>query len=384
MDLSKELASITAIADHKTKIERYKQLLASVVSSQAVPPISHFIDHLIDEQTPLVISRTLLHAFAQSLVELPPALQIEVGLYTLERISQRVIAFEEQVSIIRVALADIYEQRHEWREAARILIAIPLDSGQRVLSPEEKVQIYVKIARLFLEDEESVQAEAYINRASELIHLCKQSSLQTAYKVCFARILDYKRAFLKASLRYHELSQIVQEHEQHQALQFAVICALLASAGPQRSRMLATLYKDERSQQLELYPVLEKMYLERVLRKSEVARLQASLRPHQMAVTADGSTVLDRAVIEHNLLSASRLYNNITFEELGSLLEISPQRAEKVASAMMKEKRMVGSIDQINQLIQFETTADSLGKWDIQIEALANYVNFIGDVISRN
>ena len=37
-----------------------------------------------------------------------------------------------------------------------------------------------------------------------------------------------------------------------------------------------------------------------------------------------GSTILDRAVIEHNLLSASKLYNNISFEELGSLLEIPP------------------------------------------------------------
>ena len=27
-------------------------------------------------------------------------------------------------------------------------------------------------------------------------------------------------------------------------------------------------------------------------------------------------------MIEHNLLSASKLYNNITFEELGALLEI--------------------------------------------------------------
>lgn len=35
-----------------------------------------------------------------------------------------------------------------------------------------------------------------------------------------------------------------------------------------------------------------------------------------------GSSILDRAVIEHNLLSASKLYNNITFEELGALLEI--------------------------------------------------------------
>jgi len=48
-----------------------------------------------------------------------------------------------------------------------------------------------------------------------------------------------------------------------------------------------------------------------------------------MAVLADGSTVLDRAVIEHNLLSASKLYKNITFVELGQLLSISPDMAEK-------------------------------------------------------
>ena len=46
-----------------------------------------------------------------------------------------------------------------------------------------------------------------------------------------------------------------------------------------------------------------------------------------------GSTILDRAVIEHNLLSASKLYNNISFEELGSLLEIPPL---KVNSDMLE------------------------------------------------
>lgn len=40
----------------------------------------------------------------------------------------------------------------------------------------------------------------------------------------------------------------------------------------------------------------------------------------------EGSTILDRAVIEHNLLSASKLYNNISFDELGALLEIPPRK----------------------------------------------------------
>ena len=43
----------------------------------------------------------------------------------------------------------------------------------------------------------------------------------------------------------------------------------------------------------------------------------SSGQAHQKAITADGSTILEHAVIEHNLLAASKLYNNITFEGLG-------------------------------------------------------------------
>ncbi len=115
--------------------------------------------------------------------------------------------------------------------------------------------------------------------------------------------------------------------------------------------MLATLYKDERCQQLPAYNILEKMYLDRLIKHSELEEFETLLQPHQVrlfslfvtsqsyflnnlsycnecflfiqkAVTADGSTILDHAVIEHNLLAASKLYNNITFTGLGALLEI--------------------------------------------------------------
>lgn len=89
------------------------------------------------------------------------------------------------------------------------------------------------------------------------------------------------------------------------------------------------------------------MYLERILRAEEVASFAQGLQPHQMAVTGDGSTVLERAVIEHNLLSASKLYHNISFQELGSLLGIETSKAEQVAAKMISEERMHGSIDQV-------------------------------------
>lgn len=62
----------------------------------------------------------------------------------------------------------------------------------------------------------------------------------------------------------------VSEDDLEQALQSAITCAVLAAAGPQRSRMLATLYKDERCAKLALFPFLEKVYLERILQAAEV------------------------------------------------------------------------------------------------------------------
>lgn len=175
-------------------------------------------------------------------------------------------------------------------------------------------------------------------------------------QVCYARVLDYRRKFIEAAQRYNELSykSEVDEEERMVALKKALICTVLASAGQQRSRMLATLFKDERCQQLPAYSILEKMYLDRIIKRSELQDFESHLMEHQKAQTADGSSILDRAVFEHNLLSASRLYNNITFEELGSLLEISPSKAERIASQMITEGRMIGYIDQIDGIVNFE------------------------------
>ncbi|NXT28052.1 CSN4 protein, partial [Syrrhaptes paradoxus] len=202
--------------------------------------------------------------------------------------------------------------------------------------------------------------------------------------VCYARVLDYRRKFIEAAQRYNELSykSIVHETERLEALKHALHCTILASAGQQRSRMLATLFKDERCQQLAAYGILEKMYLDRIIRGNQLQEFAAMLMPHQKATTADGSSILDRAVIEHNLLSASKLYNNITFEELGALLEIPAAKAEKIASQMITEGRMNGFIDQIDGIVHFETR-EALPTWDKQIQSLCFQVNNLLEKISQ-
>jgi hypothetical protein len=71
-----------------------------------------------------------------------------------------------------------------------------------------------------------------------------------------------------------------------------------------------------------------------------VEAFSQSLKPHQLATLPDGSTVLDRAVQQHNLLSASKMYNNILIEELGSMLGVSASKAEAVAADMISQGRL--------------------------------------------
>ncbi|KAM0972917.1 hypothetical protein ACFX13_016569 [Malus domestica] len=383
-------ANASAISDQRQKIEQYKHILSTVISSSDVVQAKKFIDHLLSDDVPLVVSRQLLQTFAQELGRWEPETQKEIAHYALSQI--RVVSFEEQVMIIREKVAELYESEQQWSKAAQMLSGINLDSGTRAVDDTFKLSKCVQIARLYLEDDDAVNAEAFIHKASFLITTIQHEVLTLEYKICYARILDLKRRFSEAALRYYDFSQIekrqigdqeIDEEALEQALSAAVTCTILAAAGPQRSRVLATLYKDERCSKLKIYPILQKVYLERILRKPEIEAFAEELKPHQKALLPDNFTVLDRAMIEHNLLSASKLYTNISFEELGTLLGIEPHKAEKIASKMIYEDRMRGSIDQVEAVIHFQDDSEELQQWDQQIVGLCQALNDVLDSMAK-
>ena len=147
---------------------------------------------------------------------------------------------------------------------------------------------------------------------------------------------------------------------------------MLAPAGPTRSRILSSLFRDERSAQSQHYTILSKMFLDQIIRPAEVEGFSKTLQQHQLAklpspttiIIADDApeevgkkgpeTVLDRAVMEHNVLSASRIYNNITFAGLGLLLGLRPSAAEAMARTMIQQGRLKGSLDQVQGLLVFD------------------------------
>ena len=166
----------------------------------------------------------------------------------------------------------------------------------------------------------------------------------------------------------------------------AVTCAILAEAGPQRTRILGTLYKDERIHSLDdgRCKVLVKMYREQILRRSEMAALEALLADHQKAVTADGLTIPERALIEHNMVAACKIYDNIRFQELGQLLEITSDKAERIAAKMISASRLRAAIDQVDGYLHFARDAEPLRAWDERIGGVCADVNSCLEVIEKN
>jgi COP9 signalosome complex subunit 4 len=238
-----------------------------------------------------------------------------------------------------------------------------------------------------------------LNRIKNLPSKLEDHDSKLYFQLSQARILDARRRFLDAAQEYFNVSLApgVDDGDRLAALSAAIRCAVLAPAGPQRSRSLSRLYKDDRASSVQEFSILEKMFLDRLLNADEVAAFSKKLAPHQLAVTADGTTVLDKAVIEHNLVAASKLYENINVDALGEILGLKSssefsagEKAEAYAARMVEQGRLRGRIDQIDGIISFDSeiaagsgaNGASLRQWDQGVQELAEDVERVATSIA--
>jgi len=362
-------------------MEKFTDLVKGMVAKHDIPQLKDLVDCMLaEESTFALFARPVLQQVAEQMDQLKNSELKELGLHTLDKLRGRVVSFEEEDFVIRELLSEVFQAEGNWSEAAKCLAAINLETGTRCRTPLQKAEKYVKIAELYLEDDDPVSADTFSTRAAMVMHEVNDIPLQLRFKVCHARILDSKRKFLEAASKYCDLSQQtfggqIFEADLLQLLKCGVTCAILAPAGPQRSRILALLCKDERIRSVEHYEILHKMFMERLIRGSEVQKFEESLLPHQKALMPDGQTVLERAVLQHNVLAASRVYKNMRLPDLGLLLEVTADRAEKIAAKMIAEQRLDGYIDQRSGVIHFQGVDENLQQWDRHIRNVCSQVN---------
>lgn len=390
------IAAAQSSPDHAAAFDSLLKSVKTLSSPATVSAdLRAILDALFSSSIGVVALRQLLTDFVAVLKAVEnPDLGIEVGKYALDLLAAQQSTFHDQAADIRLLIADGHESNEDNLEAAKALAEIPLDSAQRKVTNEDRARIWIRIVRNYLEVDDTTAAETYLNKLKNIIYTVTDPALNLHFKLSQARIQDAMRSFLSASQAYHEISfsAAITEEERLHTLAMAIKCAILAPAGPLRSRALGRLFKDERAASLEEFGILEKMFFDRLLAPAEVEKFAKGLAPHQLATTSDGSTVLAKAVVEHNLLGTSRLYSNIGFEALGVLLGLDPEKAEDTTAKMIEQGRLLGRIDQIEEIIWFEggeasgekgsgraevTVGKEMRRWDTNVQGLAEEVENI-------
>lgn len=392
----KTAEALQKIAGSEEKQQGYTALLSNIqiTSTPAELPndLIAIFDAIFADALGIIVTRSVIISFVDALKVIKSnETKIQVGQHALSILAEQASSFEEQNAQIRELMATAYEADEENLAAAKILAGIVLESSQRKVTNEEKVRCWIRITRNYLEVDDTTLAEQYLNKAKNLMYTVNDRDMNLHFQLSQARIHDARRNFLGAAQGYQDISflPVIAEEERLHTLSMAIKCAVLAPAGPLRSRALGRLYKDERAAGLDEFSILEKMFLDRLLSPGEVSKFAEGLAPHQLAKTSDGTTVLQRAVVEHNLRAASRLYSNIRFEALGDILNLDGDKAEETTASMIEQGRLLGRIDQVERVIWFEggeatgekgsgrsegIVGRELKRWDANVQGLAEEV----------
>ncbi|KAF5094891.1 hypothetical protein D0Z00_003347 [Geotrichum galactomycetum] len=306
----------------------------------------------------------------------------------LAEIEPLLSSFEAIDIAIRNRLVYIYEQADDNIAASQVLETALSRSERRVLTNDEQFEWYIRIVRNRLEAEDATIAEQYLSKAALIRHRAKNATSEslTHFRLSQARIMDSNRRFLEAARKYYEVSVIseiqIDDDDRLACLAAAVKCIILTPAGPLRTQVLRLLYNDDRSRLLSDFDILEKVYMERLLLPAEVEAFGKELAPHQIAELPDGVTVLTRAVFDHNLLSVSRIYNNISFTELSKILALDKAKVEAYSAKMILQGRLKAVIDQVDDIIYFtssESTTVKLAQWEYRVERMCSQME---DIVS--
>eukprot|EP00762_Andalucia_godoyi_P000437 ANDGO_03238.mRNA.1 COP9 signalosome complex subunit 4 len=299
--------------------------------------------------------RGLLDSVISTLSSISVEHSISLSEHFASLLQPRMAMAPEQYIALRQLLAARYESQGMYTQAARSLSQIPMDQQVSVaMSNSEKAHLLLRITMLFLEDEEHASAEMALTRASSLVSQVDDAALHAKQKACFSRIQDAKRKFLEAALQYYQLSTmaVLSVTDRMVALDSAIVCSILAKAGPQRTKLLQTIMKDSRSRQASLFHLFERVVSVKTLRKEHLSDLDHFLKDHQRSQ-------VEHAVLEHNIDAVARCYNNIRMDALAKLLGMDRDRTERTVLKMVAEDRLNAVLDQKDNVIVFQSVQGS-------------------------
>ena len=316
------------------------------------------------------------------------------------------------------------QQSGDFARAGAVLSQAQLDSPALQLDAVGRARMFLRVAQSHLKAEDEVSADRFIKRCGEGVARLPpgaEPALRLEHAAAAAQLLDGRKKFLEASLKYGEVARLAaaagyRQGEVVTLLESAVRCVLLAPPGPQRARAMAMLMRDEhigavsvrfaggpraraaparpphalltrtttcpsRTPQPLVHSMLQRMFNECLISAADAAAFEATLPPQCRAVNSEGVTLFADCAVKHNVLAASRVYSSISLEGLGGLLGVPPHAAQRVAARMVAEGKLAARLDQVGGFLDFlprgprDTSAAALLGMDGAIQKVCVAIN---------
>eukprot|EP01084_Bolivina_argentea_P013101 24530_1 len=258
-----------------------------------------------------------------------------------------------------------------------------------------KCEENIQSAELLLETKDTLNATRHIRACKqtlkEMSHPTKRKELEIKCRSCHGRIFEADGKYLAASYNYFEISKYddlktsdqTTSNELSKSLHNSIKCAILAKPCDARDKLLKRLYQDKRSQNLLSFKILKNMHQNRIISQQDQDDFGKTLPLNDQLKFIGEYTILQKATYEHNMRAISKLYKNIRFMDLSMLLGVSMEAVENFARLMIQEKRLHGTIDQIDKEITFDDDDEVLYQWNDQIKqsllGLQNVMEMIKD-----
>lgn len=127
-----------------------------------------------------------------------------------------------------------------------VLSQAKLDS--EAIPPAERGRAFVRCAQNFIRAEDDARADTFIRKAGDVVFKLGDHALLVQFKAVHAQVLDARREFIKAAMKYLDVMRSVEAGQVSvtELVAFAekaAICAVLAPAGPQRARVMGTIMR---------------------------------------------------------------------------------------------------------------------------------------------
>jgi len=315
-------------------------------------------------------------------------------LATLREITEGKMFVEIERARLTEILAKMKEADGNIAEAANIMQEIQVETfGQ--MDRKEKTNFILEQVRLCLDKKDYVRAQILSNKISKkAINEPELQDLKIKYHGLMITYFLHDRQYLNICKAYMSIYDTpkIQDNEAawKQALEHAVVFAILSPYNNEQSDVLARISLDKKLEKLPLYKTLVTAFMTKeIINWNEFKTFYGrEFQRFEIFNKESGQSWedLQKRIVQHNLRVIAGYYSRITMMRLSDLLGLSADETEKHISDLVVSKSIYAKIDRPAGIINFtrqKNPNDFLNDWASDISRLLSLMERTSHLIDR-